>query len=294
MRMLILVLSAAALALPAAAQEGPAEPGGAIVVQGTRIQDEEVGTFVDALTPAPVFGQLSRFAWSVCPAAVGLGEAQNGAVARRMAQVAAASSIPVAKPGCKPNVLLLVANDKAGLIDGMARKYPAYFDGVSNPEIRDMKRNPSAAVAWHVEGRMNPDNISLSKAQGSGYYVNERTDTPSRISTASRPNFLAAIVVVERRGLSGLTITQLADYAAMRAFAETDPRRLNKSAAPSILAAIDTPMGSPVPLTLTEWDLAFLKSLYGSNPNRTAASQRGEMKRIVQDELQGKPRRNRR
>ena len=75
----------------------------------------------------------------------------------------------------------------------------------------------------------------------------------------SRPHFIAAVVVVELDALGGLTVTQLADYAAMRAFARTDPRRLKGTGAPTILSAIEAPMNSPVPLTLTEWDLAFLQ-----------------------------------
>ena len=72
----------------------------------------------------------------------------------------------------------------------------------------------------------------------------------------------------------------------MRTFARTNPGRMGKTAAPTILAALEAPMNSPVPLTLTEWDLAFLKSLYASDVNRRASSQREEMKQIVRRTLQ--------
>jgi hypothetical protein len=45
-------------------------------------------------------------------------------------------------------------------------------------------------------------------------------------------------------------------------------------------------MNSPVPLTLTEWDMAYLKSLYASDPDRYAGRQRSEMKQIVRRDLQ--------
>jgi hypothetical protein len=48
-------------------------------------------------------------------------------------------------------------------------------------------------------------------------------------------------------------------------------------------------MDSQVPLSLTQWDLAFLKSLYASNADRTASRQRGEMKQIVRQTLQDEP-----
>ena len=93
-------------------------------------------------------------------------------------------------------------------------------------------------------------------------------------------------MVVELDSLAGLTVTQIADYAAMRSFARTDPSRLQRSNAATILAALEAPMNSQVPLSLTEWDLAFLKSLYASESNRRAARQRYEMKQIVRQTLQ--------
>jgi hypothetical protein len=108
---------------------------------------------------------------------------------------------------------------------------------------------------------------------------------PSRISTTTRPNFTAAIVVVDNDALAGLTVAQLADYAAMRAYAQIDPARVAKSATPTILSVIDAPIGSSVPITLTEWDLAYLKALYGSSGNRLASQQAHEMKRQMAQEL---------
>ena len=90
--------------------------------------------------------------------------------------------------------------------------------------------------------------------------------------------------------LSGLTVIQLADYAAMRAFAQVDPSRLEKSAAPTILTILDAPMGSAVPITLTEWDLAYLKALYSSTENRLAGQQRHEMGNKIARELSKQPR----
>ena len=259
----------------------------AILVQGIREPRKEIGRFVDALTDAPFLGQLSRFDWAVCPAAVGLVEAQNAKIARRLREVAKAAAIPVARPGCKPNVLLIVTGDKRGLIGQLRRKYPAYFEGVSFSEIERMMRDSSPVAAWHVEGRLDADGIAVKRDVITGQEIIERTDAPSRLSTASRPHFIASIVVVDTHSLAGLTATQLADYAAMRAFARTDPRRLGTSIAPTILSVIEAPMNSSVPPTLTEWDLAFLKSLYASDPNVRASRQRGEMKQIVRRTVQG-------
>lgn len=86
--------------------------------------------------------------------------------------------------------------------------------------------------------------------------------------------------------LAGLTLVQLANYAAMRAFARTDPARLAQSAAPTILHVLDAPIGSAVPVTLTQWDLSFLRALYASSANNYATRQRSEMRRLVRDDLE--------
>ena len=254
-----------------------------------RDRDQEIARFVDSLTDTPVSGQLSRFDWAVCPIAVGLGDARGAIIARRMRQVAAAAAIRVDKPGCKPNVLLFVAGDKSDLIAQLYRKYPAYFSGVHWSDVRRIIRDPSPAAAWHVEGRLDADGIPAKRDRITGQEIIERTDAPSRLSTASRPHFIASVVVVDLDSLGGLTLTQLADYAAMRAFARTDPRRVANSTAPTILSAVETPIGSPMPVTLTEWDLAFLRSLYASSANRSASQQRAEMKQIVRRTLQAEP-----
>ena len=96
---------------------------------------------------------------------------------------------------------------------------------------------------------------------------------------------MASLVVIQLDALRGLTTTQLADYAAMRVFARTQPSRLERSSAPTILNVIDAPMNSEVPLTLTQWDLGFLRALYGSAENHYATQQRHEMRRLLRREL---------
>ena len=293
MRILNLIpLIAVALAAPAdATQPAPDhEPQGQdIVVQGNRDTRKQVDQFVSALTDVRVFGQVSRFDWAVCPKAFGLEERQEAAVAERLRAVAGAAGIDVAKPGCKPNVLVVVTKDKAGLIEGLRRDHPGYFDSVPVQEKKLLKRDDEPAAAWHLEGKLDADGIEVPRDRITGQYVVERTDVPSRISTVTRPHFTSAVVVIDSDSLSGLTVTQLADYAAMRAFARTDPGRLEKSAAPTILTILDAPMGSEVPVTLTQWDLAYLKALYSSTENRFAGQQRHEMSRKMEKDLSREP-----
>lgn len=289
----MLELTAVGLALalqtapPAAPQRGDQQD---IVVQGVRDPDKQIGEFVDALTRTPLQGQLSRFHLGVCPVVVGLDPAMSAAMAERMRRVATAAGMQVAPAGCKPNALVLIARDKRELIERLHKTYPDYFAGIERRALRRLTAQPGPAAAWHVEGLLNRDGMEVARDRLSGQYVNEVTDSPSRIATTTRPHFVASVLVIELRALQGLTATQVADYAAMRTFARVDPAQLKTSSAPTILTVLDAPMDSAVPVTLTQWDLAFLGGLYRSNADRSAIQQRGQIRSLVRRDLQ-RPRR---
>jgi hypothetical protein len=288
--------AAGALAFAAglAAQETERPPD--ILVTGQDV-DRQVRDFVGALTEAPPRGQLSRFERRVCPAAVGLSPTQKAAVAERLRRVAEAAGLDVAGASCTPNVLLIVTGDKRAFIESLEREYPYYFGDMTSAAVRRLARSPGPAAAWQIQGPpLDAEGLEMPRApggaSGADYYVNRTTRTGSRITAAARPRFQAAAVVVEQRSLDGLTTTQLADYAAMRAFARTDPERLPASSPATILKILEAPMGSEVPLSLTPWDLSFLKALYAGTGKLFAASQRSEIReRVAKDmKAQGEPR----
>ena len=281
------ILASAALAAPAAAQNKQDDQDrDEIVVEGSRDRERQIEQFVDALTPARNRGQLSRFEWSVCPAAMGLSEAQNAAVAARMLRVAKAASIPTGEANCRPNVFVVVTREKQAFIEQLRKQYPADFADMAPQEIRSLASSAGPVAAWHVKGLLNADGLEVGKNARTGYYVNQATDMPSRITNTTRPHFVASIVVLELNAVGGLTTKQLADYAAMRAFSQADPSKLTNAAAPTILTMLDAPADAPVPITLTQWDLSFLRGLYSSSDNLYASQQRGEIERAMGKDLE--------
>ena len=278
----------AAIAAPATAQGvGPPapQPGDEIVIEGTRQGKKPVRDFVDALTDVGYMGQIGRYHSPVCPVAMGLAPVQNARIAERMRRVAAAAGIRVAAKRCVPNAFVIVAPDKAAAITELHRRYPAYFSGMTSRQVQALAARPGPAVAWQIAGRLSADGQLLKKAAGADYYIVEATDVPSRIRAASMPAFVASVVVIDRRAAGGLTVTQLADYAAMRTLAATDPERVVRAGAPTILRLLGQPDDQPLPVTLTHWDLGFLKSVYATSNAYYARYQRGDMERIVAGEL---------
>ena len=270
---------------PAFAQESPQATGDQeIVVTGNADVERQLTDFVGALTQVPGGGRLSRFESAVCPTVVGVKPTQKEAVAARMRAVAKAADLAVGRPGCVPNVLLVVTGNKRAFLEGLRDRHPYYLGEMSASAVRRLIAEPGPAAAWQVEGPpRNADGRELTS--NGGPTLNRTTRTSSRLSEGARPQFAAAAVVVEAKVLEGLTTTQLADYAAMRAFTRVDPSKL-PSAAPTILTILEAPMDSAVPITLTEWDLAFLRAFYAAPPNLTAASQRSQIRRGVKRELE--------
>jgi len=282
-------------AFPAGAQEPkPTPPSSEIVVMGTPHREEQVREFVGALTPARS-GSIPFFIDAACPRVTGLGQSQKDAVIARLRVVAAAAGIRVADGACVPNMFVIVTPDKRTFIELLANKRPDSFGLMSAREIARLARTPGPAAAWQLEGPVTVGGVPLKFDDAFGAYVNPTTEAGSRLSTLARRGFDAAALVVEAGALDGITTIQLADYAAMRLFAKLDLSRLPDRAPTTILTVLTTPMGSPMPITMSKWDLGFLRGLYAVTSNRTPAGQRSQIAGQVMRELDGpEPGRSRR
>ena len=98
--------AAPAMPVQVAAASAPAPAASAsgeeIIVQGMRVNKQQVREFIRAVTEAPYEGQLGRFHAPACPVAMGLPDIQNARVAARMRQVAQAAGIRVARSRASP------------------------------------------------------------------------------------------------------------------------------------------------------------------------------------------------
>lgn len=280
------LFAAVAMLQPTNAQTVPPEEGSPIVVTGRRNEADDMRDFVRAFTHTRPGVLPSRFEQTVCPAALGLHPLQATAVVRRMRRVAKEVGIPVAGERCAPNVVVMVTRDKQVFLEELKRKHAAYFGQLSWSQVRKLARQPGPAVAWQTEGApISARGVELFYDPAYNAYVNKTTDAPSRMTAGARPQYDGAVVVVERRALAGLTVTQLADYAAIRSFAGADPKRLGPTSLPTILRVLEAPMGTAVPLSMTQWDLAFLRGFYSAPRNINTAGQRSAIDRSMKKDL---------
>jgi hypothetical protein len=282
----LIALAGACTGTPLLAQTPPnGTDQSTIVVQGRRDRNTEIRELVDTLPPAWVGGHINRFEHSACPAVLGLPPAMRTLVVERMRAVARAGGVPVGNAGCQANVVVMVTSDKRQLIELLARRFPNYLGELTNHQIAQLARSPEPAALWHLNGMVDAAGRELS-APGEPYPVQRTTHAASRLTDQAHMEFTGSVLVIESRALTGLSTTQVADYAAMRTLTGADPARLPDRSLSTILTLLDAPMGSQVPVTLTNWDLAFLESIYASDANRYAPGQRREIRAGIDRRLE--------
>jgi hypothetical protein len=287
--MLLALLSALNLATLAAPAVATPPPTDEIVVQGEK-QRTRVQKFVRQLTPAPFDGQLAKFLAPVCPASVGLLPEQNNQVADRIRQVSKAIGTDVAPQGCTVNLLVMVVPDKKVAIQQLRAKRPDLFGELPAAEIGRLESVPGPATAWQLIDVTGTDGMPLGSARldatGDAFRIVRVVGTPSRIVKLTVPQFRGSVLIVESHALDGVSTRQLADYAVMRTLASVSEP---SSALPadSILTLFNPGVnGLTAPLSVTQWDYAFLKSYYASSNSVVASSERHELQQRMQKELQ--------
>ena len=274
----------------APAQTAPASESQDIVVTGQKDSHQAITDFVKSLTPVDSNGQISRFEHSVCPVVYGLAPPQAAAVEQRMRLVASNIGITVGSKGCVPNVVVAATADKRVFIEALRHDRGDYFGDMPTRKIRAMERSAEPAAAWNIAGPpMSADGRELYWDSAYNTWRNSTIESGSRISVAVHPQFDAAIVVVEKRALAGVTTTQLADYAMVRALTGADPMKLANNGAPTILHVLQVPIGGEAPVTMTQWDYSFLKGFYDARRNLSTARQRSDIGKAMEKDVAAPP-----
>jgi len=255
-----------------------------ILVVSDQDADRVRREFVKAMALPSAYDQLGRFEDPVCPVVLGFKAPYGTVVADRMRRVADAAGIKVARDGCKPNVYLFVVRDKASLVRGLSRSASSVFGYRDDPAYAERAVLASASapsVAWQVlQYRASDGSVAYRERlrSNSRDSVLKLTTTASRIVSPLRVEFGASVMVIEAKSLLGADLRQLSDFAAMQLYAHTEPQMASEQKAPTILTLLDdATTGRPAPLSITQWDLAYLKALYSFSNMYRANVHYGEL-----------------
>lgn len=267
----------------ALAQQAPpaTEPEDSVTITG-RSEDRRAREFVEALASPSRNRQLARFEDGICPKSFGVIE--EARFAARMRRVAAAADLPVAKEACRPNVVVLLVKDRKAAIEHWRVKRPDFFHGMTQRQIRELAEGEGPTAAWQIVHVKGTGRRAIGQANSDHYdYLVIPESTPSRLESPIQLEFFASFLLVEAPALGDASLTQLADYAAMRTFARTDPAAAALQSTPTILSLFERD-GRAVPLSVTDWDMSYLRALYDTRIAARGYDQQREMVRAVRND----------
>jgi hypothetical protein len=278
-RMHVISLLATCVTLVASAYAQADEPnsGPTIVVTGKRPLTEAKTLEVVRRVARPVGDQLARFKEPVCPRVTGFQSQYEALVAKRIRAVAEAVGAGAGEEGCVTNLYVVVVDDGREFVAELHRQHPEALEGVSKREFAALANDEGAARSWTktaltnsagaTVGRPSPTSgggvVKYSYGGASVHFgdvnVMQVYET-SNIDPSVQQAIVSAWVVLETRATIGKSLTQLADYAALRGLAMMRPGELDGSE--DTILALFEPGSEAAPAGLTEFDRAYLKSLY--------------------------------
>ena len=269
---LLVGLCLALQALPARAQ--PPDPSAEIVVTGAKPNYARTVTDVSRITRSPE-DVFARFETPVCPLALGLPFALARAVESEMAQAARKAGVRIAPAGCRPNLTLVVADDGVGAIRAIQHRMPNLFQTLSGAELSALKGSAGPAWTWYEYDQKRRDggpveHASLLGGSSSPHAYINRNVSMSRLSETIRLDLMLAFVVVDSRAAQGLTVRQLADGAAMMGLSMVKAAQVPKLGHASALQLFTDPAARGRIAGLTDFDRAYLSTLYSGEPGVAA------------------------
>lgn len=242
-----------------------------VTVEARRLE-EAVRTFVDQVA-VPARGRgLARWQGSICVGVVNLDPSIARSIVDRISQVGMDLGLETGEPGCRANIIIIFASDGSGLAASLIEEHRrAFRAGIGsmdrgNVALREFQSSDRAVRWWQISIPVNAE-TGLRAVRLSGDY-NQQTLAPeaprtstfaaSRLTTQIRDDLTKAMVIVDVERLGAVNLAQLADYLALVSLAQIDPE--------ADTAGYDTVLNlftdrQPA-AGLTDWDRAYLSTLY--------------------------------
>jgi hypothetical protein len=241
---------------------------------------------------SPLDNPLPRFEDRLCPGVLGLREDAAAYIIHRIRYNAEQLKLRLAPDDgkCEPNLIVALLENAQGQLVELARRRGYMLAGLSVTERGDLLDSPGAARVWvNTATRTNtgmpvPSQRDAGSAPERTISYDAESGAPvklplppvaagsaahSRIYFPVREDILSVMVLFDAELVRGKSLLQLADYATMRGMAFTRETS-GEVPASTILSLFDG--DGPKPERLTDFDLAYLQSLYDGIPNLPATS----------------------
>lgn len=257
-----------------------------IVVTGVRPGAEPIRNqaiaFVRMVSARPVDGQIARWHVPVCPNVKGLSTQHAAIVVQSVKQIARTAGAETGGATCRPNIVITFTSKASGLMKLLLKRQPSVFSQVDRDDRSELIDSDRAVRWWYSTNTEGSDGRQISTSSAallnspdfpaprSGKFLDSYHST--LIGTKINVNLRSVGVVVDVDTASGSTLSSLSSYIAMVALAPAK-LRADYSDLPSILAMFSPREVSHLRV-LTEWDRAYLSSVYKVPTDRTSKEQR--------------------
>ncbi|HEX8302303.1 hypothetical protein [Sphingomonas sp.] len=273
---LILIAAALGWSEYAIAQNAAPAQDEAITVTGRKLPAKAVHRYVRQITSS-VDGQLTRFNQPVCPTVIGFPEQYGGIIAKRIRRVASEAGVRLAKEKCRANLVLIIARDADMLVRQWRAKSPGIFEGVDSSALQVAYRSGPVHV-WNTTELLNEDG---QRASGGTMTVK----SASILTLPTQHAIAGSMIVIDDDVTIGKSLTQIADYAAMRALAGATPPREGLEA-DTILTLFDSSVSAP--LAVTAVDRSYLAGLYSGRANLSSTSAMQRISRRIRRDAEAR------
>lgn len=224
---------------------------------------------------------LARFQDKVCPGILGLPLDAATLMVDRIRYDAERVGLELANDEkCVPNILIAFVRNGQAELQELKRKRGYLFSAISVEELRELTHDAGPVHAWSSTVVKTRDGVAFQgREEGGSIPTAQVSMSDSRIFLANRRDISYSIVAIDIAAINGMSVVQIADYAAMRALARTRPAKSN-APADTILSLFDGP--GPHPFEWTNFDLAYMRSLYGEGANLPAYAKIAGVSREMQ------------
>lgn len=274
-------------------EQGLEEESVDIVVTGERSAlEDRIDAYVTAVTAETGNGQVARWDRRFCLNLEGVSDPQRNYLAGAIAAEGRALGLDVEAGGrCDPAAYVIFSADPDALLARIGDTRPYFFGGIPL-ELQRALRASRGPVRWlsfsqlRGSGGERPTGFSTDIGKGGA----ERTvpslrSMPSRVQTTARMDVQSMVVLVDARRLAGVSNGSLAAYLSMVILGNVRPDH-RADAAVSVLGLFaEARRGDVVTGGLTEWDRAYLRSLYQGNWNVTGEQRMARIGTAMEREL---------
>jgi hypothetical protein len=227
---------------------------------------------------------LARWSVPVCSSVTGLSARDVEFIRERISEIGRTAGVPLAGERCRPNLFVFLTGEPQQLLKAMAGRNRAVTFGRASPLAIDAFIAMLHPVkVWYNTHPVTPDSTAagrgfpnssfvtddsgtgagaLAEVPGADVPVTSDWERASHVTATVVWTFSYVYVIVDQNQIHALTLGQIADYVGMVGLAELKPTA-RLADAPTILRLFG---GVPqeAPAGMTEWDRAYLKSLYAT------------------------------